>query len=187
MNRTIRFEVFKRDGFRCQYCGKTPPDVTLEVDHIHPKSKGGQDEINNLITSCFDCNRGKRNIVLDRVPNSLALNLEVLKEKEIQLKEYNRFIQKIQRRIESECEAVDEVFIYYHKKWCLSEQFQNTSLRVFLSRLPKEEVIEAMHNACQYMTRKHGVDSRDAAISYFCGICWTKIKRNSNEAQPQGR
>lgn len=54
-----RFEVFKRDSFTCQYCGKSSPEVVLEVDHIKPVSKGGDNEIINLITSCFDCNRGK--------------------------------------------------------------------------------------------------------------------------------
>jgi 5-methylcytosine-specific restriction endonuclease McrA len=55
----LRFEVFKRDSFTCQYCGKSAPDIILEVDHIHPVSRGGEEDITNLITSCFDCNRGK--------------------------------------------------------------------------------------------------------------------------------
>lgn len=54
-----RFEVFKRDGFICQYCGRRPPEVILEADHIVPKSKGGTDIIENLITACYECNRGK--------------------------------------------------------------------------------------------------------------------------------
>jgi 5-methylcytosine-specific restriction endonuclease McrA len=59
LSKKTRFEIFKRDGFTCQYCGQRPPDVVLEVDHIEPKSKGGSDEEINLITSCYDCNRGK--------------------------------------------------------------------------------------------------------------------------------
>lgn len=55
----IRFEVFKRDKFTCQYCGKEAPEVTLHVDHIDPLSAGGSNEIFNLITSCKDCNLGK--------------------------------------------------------------------------------------------------------------------------------
>ena len=43
ISKKLRFEVFKRDGFQCQYCGKTPPAITLEIDHINPKSKRGQD------------------------------------------------------------------------------------------------------------------------------------------------
>jgi 5-methylcytosine-specific restriction endonuclease McrA len=49
MSKKLRFEVFKRDSFTCQYCGKTPPLVVLEVDHIHPVSKGGSCGMDNLI------------------------------------------------------------------------------------------------------------------------------------------
>jgi len=54
-----RYEVLLRDNFICVYCGKRPPEVKLEVDHKIPKCKGGVDEIENLVTSCFECNRGK--------------------------------------------------------------------------------------------------------------------------------
>lgn len=59
LSKKIRFEVFKRDSFTCQYCGESAPNVILEVDHIQPVSAGGTNDILNLITSCFDCNRGK--------------------------------------------------------------------------------------------------------------------------------
>ena len=64
LSKKIRFEVFKRDKFTCQYCGRMAPDVVLEVDHIKPISKGGTNDILNLVTSCKDCNRGKSNIKL---------------------------------------------------------------------------------------------------------------------------
>lgn len=59
LSKKIRFEVFKRDSFTCQYCGRMAPDTVLEVDHINPIANGGDNDIFNLITSCFDCNRGK--------------------------------------------------------------------------------------------------------------------------------
>lgn len=59
ITKKLRFEIFKRDSFTCQYCGQMAPDVVLEVDHIIPVSQGGENEILNLVTSCFDCNRGK--------------------------------------------------------------------------------------------------------------------------------
>ena len=59
LSKSLWFEVFKRDLFTCQYCGRKAPDVILEVDHIKPVSKGGDNSIENLVTACWDCNRGK--------------------------------------------------------------------------------------------------------------------------------
>ncbi len=39
----LRFDVFKRDAFTCQYCGKKAPDVVLHADHIKPRVDGGSD------------------------------------------------------------------------------------------------------------------------------------------------
>ena len=55
----VRFEVFKRDSFTCQYCGVKAPEVILEVDHITPVADGGSNDLLNLVTSCRECNSGK--------------------------------------------------------------------------------------------------------------------------------
>lgn len=55
----LRFAVFKRDYFTCQYCGAQPPDAVLVVDHITPVAGGGPSTIDNLLTSCEACNQGK--------------------------------------------------------------------------------------------------------------------------------
>ena len=60
MSPKLRYEVLKRDGFRCAICGRGREDgVKLEVDHIIPISKGGKTIMTNLRTLCMDCNRGK--------------------------------------------------------------------------------------------------------------------------------
>lgn len=65
ISKKVRFEVFKRDQFKCQYCGCSAPDVVLQVDHINPVSNGGDNDLLNLITSCEPCNNGKRARLLD--------------------------------------------------------------------------------------------------------------------------
>lgn len=61
MTDDMRYNVLKRDGFRCCICGATAKDgVKLEVDHIIPVSKGGKSTMDNLQTLCERCNRGKR-------------------------------------------------------------------------------------------------------------------------------
>jgi 5-methylcytosine-specific restriction endonuclease McrA len=59
LSKSLRFEIFKRDSFTCQYCGGKAPEVLLHVDHIEPVSKGGGNDLLNLITSCEPCNAGK--------------------------------------------------------------------------------------------------------------------------------
>ena len=61
-----RFNILKRDKFRCQYCGRSAPNVELQVDHIEPVSRGGENENWNLITACRACNIGKSNHCIDK-------------------------------------------------------------------------------------------------------------------------
>jgi 5-methylcytosine-specific restriction endonuclease McrA len=63
-----RQNVFKRDGFRCAYCG-TRDQLTL--DHVIPRSRGGQDSWQNLITACQRCNTQKG----DRTPEEAEMQL----------------------------------------------------------------------------------------------------------------
>lgn len=170
ISKKIRFEVFKRDNFTCQYCGKTPPQTTLEVDHIQPVSKGGTDDINNLTTSCFDCNRGKSNIELKTIQNTLIENYEIIKEREEQLKEYHKLIRKIEKRKDTEVGMVENKFIEYFEDYTLKQEFKNGTIKLFLNHLDVYVVVEAMEIAC---SRKK---DPTFAIKYFCGICWNKIK-----------
>lgn len=55
----LRFTVLTRDNYTCRYCGAQAPDVKLHVDHVVPKSRGGLDEMANLVTACQRCNQGK--------------------------------------------------------------------------------------------------------------------------------
>ena len=58
----LRFDVLKRDCFKCRYCGASVEDgVMLHVDHLIAQSKGGATSLDNLVTACFDCNIGKSN------------------------------------------------------------------------------------------------------------------------------
>lgn len=60
INDSIRYDVFKRDGFRCTLCGAMQSDgVKLVVDHIKPVAKGGSSDMSNLRTLCNRCNWGK--------------------------------------------------------------------------------------------------------------------------------
>jgi 5-methylcytosine-specific restriction endonuclease McrA len=57
--RLSRRNIFLRDGFTCQYCGRRPGTRELNLDHVMPRSRGGRSTWENLVTSCRECNLRK--------------------------------------------------------------------------------------------------------------------------------
>lgn len=76
----IRFKAFTRDNFTCQYCGRSATEVIIEIDHKLPLSKGGKNNLENLVTACRECNRGKADM-------KITPNIEDFFE---QLKQYDK-------------------------------------------------------------------------------------------------
>lgn len=62
----FRFEILKRDGFKCVYCGAKPEQNKLHIDHVLPRSKGGLNIKSNLVTCCKECNLGKSDVLLTK-------------------------------------------------------------------------------------------------------------------------
>lgn len=170
LSKKLRFEIFKRDSFKCQYCGATPPSVVLEVDHISPVSKGGENDIDNLVTSCFDCNRGKGANSLDCIPDTLVQKTAVAKEKEAQLKEFNKLKSAIKTRKTKQTNKVAASFEEFFPGRSLTDKAKLSIKIQFLPHLDVETLIDNMESACSRF------DSDHDAFKYFCGICWNMIK-----------
>jgi hypothetical protein len=91
-SKKLRFEIFKRDSFRCQYCGGAAPGIILAIDHIKAVADGGGNNIRNLITSCKDCNSGKGDRALDE-------NITLVKQRD-QLEELNERREQLEMMIQ---------------------------------------------------------------------------------------
>jgi len=175
-----RFTVFKRDGFACQYCGRTPPAVTLEVDHITPVSKGGDNDEVNLVTACFDCNRGKSSEELTKVPAALATQISERRERAEQLDQYNDFL--TQRR-EVEINHIRGIGHSWHNRLYPTKQqdrwefagSRKGTIRTFIGRLPAATIYEAVDIAFDRLPATSIADD-DQTWAYFCGVCWTRIR-----------
>jgi 5-methylcytosine-specific restriction endonuclease McrA len=59
-----RKSILMRDRFTCQYCRHPFPAAALTMDHVIPRSRGGQNTWENLVTCCFPCNNRKGNMTL---------------------------------------------------------------------------------------------------------------------------
>lgn len=180
LSKKIRFEVFKRDSFTCQYCGRKAPDVVLEVDHIEPVSKGGTDDILNLITSCKDCNSGKgdRKLLDSTVIDKRRAQLEELQERREQLDMLFQWYQELSNLKE---EVIDRLVDHWQQKapgWNVS-QHGRTQLQKLTQKYGVDEILEAMDIAARTYLRfdEHGEvtsESWDEAFDKLPGICYNR-------------
>lgn len=67
VDRATRSAILSRDALTCGYCGKRGDTI----DHIFPRSRGGDDSWSNLITACFECNQKKA----DRLPEEAGMKV----------------------------------------------------------------------------------------------------------------
>lgn len=163
VKKSVRFEVFKRDKFTCQYCGRSAPDVVLHADHIHPVSEGGEDDILNLVTSCQDCNLGKSNRILsdDAVIKQRKSQLDVLQERHEQLEMLLEWHKSL---VDIEDVTVQQVADFWARlvsPYRLTD-IGLTTLRKLLKRYSVDEVVTAMNTSvAQYVGHKQ----QDGAVS----------------------
>lgn len=197
IGKRLRFEVFKRDSFTCQYCGAGAPDVLLEVDHLRPVSKDGDNDVLNLITSCQDCNRGKSNIEIDdsSAVKKQKAQLDALQARREQLDAMLQWRKGLLKIGEAEIDAVIEALALQPgdyrpnengrlniKKWCkkyeLSEILDavTTSFDQYI-RYVNDEVDEdsweksfSMIPRIIDMRRRGGNSEQEAEILYIRGI-----------------
>lgn len=185
INKKTRFEVFKRDKFTCQYCGRMSPDVVLEIDHIKPVAEGGDNSLLNLITSCRDCNRGKGKRRLD---DDLELKkqqeeMQILAEKREQLKMLMEWRTELSQLIQEE---VNYVYDYIQSVLGMS---LNDKGKPFVMSLIKQfginDVLDGIDiSISQYF--RGDVDSAAHALKMIGGICYNRRKtREENNGDIQ--
>ncbi len=172
-----RFEVFKRDNFTCQYCGRTPPAVILHIDHIVPVSKGGGNDQLNLITACFECNLGKSNKPLSQVIAPISDQMEKEIERKKQIEAFNKFLMKRRKETDSDVTELGWYWCNFFKEKKNHWEFGTTriaTIKRFLTFIPKATIMESMDIA---MSRVPVIrDNDESTFKYFCGICWKKIR-----------
>lgn len=159
ISKKARFEVFKRDSFTCQYCGKKAPEVILNADHIKPVAQGGTNDIVNLITACVDCNSGKS----DReISDSAALEkqhaqISVLEERRQQL--------EMMAQWRLELENLDEV------QAVMAEEAWHRAIEDAAS------LTETGKQTVRKWVKKHGLEAIFNGIS---GACLSYLQRDAD-------
>lgn len=172
IGKRLRFDVFHRDAFACQYCGKRPPEVILHLDHIVAYSKGGSNEQENLITSCQACNGGKSDKDISNPTPRITQNIEELTERYEQMVEFYKYQKSSERLKSKQVENIDE---YWNELW--DGRFNlnvrgKSSISMFLNYFTVSEIKEAMFQS----SRLQDVSS---AFRYMCGILHNKRRERN--------
>lgn len=173
LSKKTRFEVFKRDSFKCQYCGASSPEAVLVVDHIDPISKNGADEMVNYITACQPCNAGKSDRKLDD-NTTLAkqkAQLDELNERREQLEMMLQWRSGMKDIQESQIDAAKEAWSEVAKGWSLNDTGE-AELRKHIKTFGLNAVLDAIETAAdKYL--KYGEDEN--ATQESVGIAWSKV------------
>lgn len=176
ISKKLRFEVFKRDNFTCQYCGKMAPDVVLEVDHINPVANGGDNNILNLITACHDCNRGKGKRLLkdNQEVKKQQQQLKELAEKKEQLEMIIKWKKELEEFDDIQVDKIEQL-----SEYSFSEHGRET-IKKYIKKYGFEEVYESMKIALDKYYIPGNQKSCEDAFNKIGGILHNRQVQKDN-------
>ena len=92
-----KYNIKLRDGFKCQYCGKTHSHKSLTVDHVLPKAKGGKNTWENLVAACKPCNASKKDKMFSPIkkpikPTYYFLAKQLVKHEKIMNEHWKQYL-----------------------------------------------------------------------------------------------
>ena len=176
VSKRTRYEVLRRDGHRCRYCGSHADDSPLTVDHVTPKSLGGSDSPSNLVAACKDCNAGKASanpdsehvakVADDAVRWAMAMKKASDDAAEVREKKY----------------AVVEPFLdaWYALGLAGSPMppgWESSVVRWLDIGLTMDDLIELVAVTSSKKIKEQG------RFSYFAGCCWNVVRERQETAE----
>lgn len=181
ISKKTRFEVFKRDSFACQYCGKTAPDVVLHIDHIVPVSKGGKDQILNLITACFDCNMGKSGVPLseDSAVRKQMAQAHLINEKRSQIEMIGKWYQELFNTEKLQLKIYED---YLRTNFSISiSNYGREAFNKLIKKYGMSTLMEATKaSADTYCDPIDSPDKNEKFLMYISRICWWMAEEKKN-------
>jgi hypothetical protein len=179
VSKRLRYEVLKRDGHACRYCGRTAPEVKLTIDHVVPTTLGGSDDPSNLVAACGDCNSGKSSSHPD-APLVAAVTDDALRWAQAQQVAAQQMLTDLSRRRET-CRR----FKSQWQNWTvggtavpLPDGWGNSVDNFLAAGLPMEVLLDCLAKAMS--NRKIRIND---TFRYMCGIAWARVRELQGTAR----
>lgn len=180
VSKRLRYEVLRRDGFRCRYCGATPEQAELRIDHVVPESLGGRTEPSNLATACDPCNSGK---------SSVPPEAPVVEQVAEDALRWSAAMQRAAADMEAKLRERDDQNAVFLEEWngytCdngknlpLDPTWNATIVRLRTAGLTDRLIIEAVSAT---MGAQNVLPEN--RFRYFCGVSWNMISQLQEAAE----
>lgn len=172
VSRRLRFEILRRDGHACRYCGATAPDVALTVDHVIPTTLGGGDEPANLVTACQPCNAGKSSVPADAA---------IVEDVDATAMLFAHALEFVTERRRADRAAMVGIVDRLYQEWTafvggwLPPDWDLTFERWIAGGLDEHEVVGFI--------RRTGAAARGNYWKYLCGCCWGELRERTEDAR----
>lgn len=182
VSRRLRYEILRRDGHACRYCGAKAPDTSLTVDHVVPVALSGTDDADNLVAACTDCNAGKSATTPD-APLVASVADDALRWARAMAAAAE--LQRAQRGAADQFVATfDEMwqgwFPDTHEQydWHRDSGWRATIVRFRDAGLDVRDLDALLDDVMRRSNVPNGRIWR-----YFCGACWTAIRSRQDLAR----
>lgn len=175
ISRRLRFEILRRDGQTCRYCGAQAPDVKLTVDHVIPVALGGGDDPTNLVTACQQCNAGK---------SSTSPDEHMVADVDAAALLFAKAIERVAEQRRADVRATLNLIDWFNELWLTwgwedSKGERHTVQRDIgwqdsIARFVELGLIDEDF-AYLVPVAMRGKARNDEKWKYFCGCCWREI------------
>lgn len=172
VSKRLRFEILRRDGNACRYCGGVAPDVILHIDHVIPVALGGTDDPTNLVAACKDCNIGKSSVHSD-APLVASVADDAIRWAKAMQEAFEREVAKNEKR-DDYLDAFSDAWHAWRtpqdRAIPLPEDWQRSITKWYGLGLP----IDLLREAIATTMPKTKVPNADK-FRYMAGVVWSTI------------
>lgn len=179
LSKRLRFEVLRRDGHRCRYCGAEAGAKPLQIDHVVPEALGGKSEPSNLVTACEPCNSGKTSTTPD-APVVEQVSEDALRWSTAMQQAVARMEAKLKERDDRNAGFLDEWNSYSAggKPIPLDPTWSASLTRLRSTGLTDPLVSEAVK-----ATMGANKVLPENRFRYFCGVAWNMVNQLQEAAE----
>lgn len=179
----LRFEILRRDNYRCRYCGTPADEAPLTIDHVIPQALGGRTVPENLVAACGPCNAGKTSsnpdapLVADVTEDDIRWGRAMARAAYLKAADWATIDATI-RAVDAEWNDWKPKGSGRRKPLPRPDDWVDTIARFVVQGLNSDAFIRLIG-----ITMRNPRVDPENAWNYFCGCCWRTLEDIQDQAR----